>query len=105
MTAFAAAINVLFADANLGADASYDPVAGSAFPVRVVKNARRAEQSFSPYATAAVATAYQFDVRVSDVAQPAAGDTLTVGGAAFVVRSFELDGEKLVWQLNVDEAG
>ena len=43
MSAFAAAVDALFADPNLARDATYEPADGDPFPVRVI--ARRADAS------------------------------------------------------------
>lgn len=46
-----------------------------------------------------------FDVRVSEVEEPEAGDTLTVDGATFVVQGEPVrDRERLVWTLDVRPA-
>ena len=77
-TAFAAAIDVLFADPNLAIDAVYR--AGGAdpgVPVRVIL--RRPDRIGEFGETRIVAETVVIDVRVSDVAAPAEGDTIEAG--------------------------
>lgn len=102
MTAFAAAIDTLFSDPNLGADATYTPVGGSALSVRAVTETRRLDQQFEPFRTGAIVTAYSAEVRASEVAQPQKGDTLQVNSRTFKVMSFEPDADKLSWRLDLD---
>ena len=104
MTAFAAAIDLLFADPNLGIDAVYR--AGGAdpgFPVRVIL--RRPDRISEFGETRIVAGTVVIDVRVSDVAAPPEGDTIEVDGAVYVFQGEPIrDVERLVWTIEARPA-
>jgi hypothetical protein len=97
MTVFAAAIDALFADPNLGLDAVYR--AGGADPavtVRVIL--RRPDRTAEFGETRIVAETLLIDLRFSDVVAPADGDAFDIGGETFVVQGEPIrDGERLVW--------
>lgn len=97
MTAFNAAIDVLFADANLAVDAVY--CAGGAdpgLPVRVI--VRRPDRVGEFGETRIVAETLLIDVRVSEVAAPQAGDIVDVDGSFYVIQGEpSRDAERLVW--------
>jgi len=99
MTAFTAAFSTLFADPNLGRDAVYrvggaDPDT----PIRIIMRRPDAIGTFGE--TRIVAETVVIDVRVSEVAAPAEGDTFTIGGETFVVQGEPVrDAERLVWIL------
>jgi hypothetical protein len=96
MPAFAAAIDVLFADANIATDAVYTPNGDDPINVRVV--ARRPDEIVGFGDTRIHAATAVFDVRVSEVAAPAEGDTLAIGGETYLVQGEPvLDRERLVW--------
>jgi hypothetical protein len=99
-TAFAAAVDALFADPNLARTASYEPADGDPFLVRVI--ARRAD-AITEFGEARLwSETTRFDVRVGMVASPRPGDRLVVDGEAFVVQGEPVrDRERLVWTLNV----
>ena len=99
MTVFAAAIDVLFADLNLGIDAVYR--AGGAdpgMPVRVIL--RRPDRISEFGQTRIVAKTLLIDVRVSEVADPAEGDTVEVDGTVYVIQGEPTrDAELQVWTI------
>lgn len=99
MTAFAAAIDALFADPNLALDGVYRPGgADPRVPVRIV--VRRPDRVSEFGETRIVAETTVFDVRVSDIAAPADGDTFEVDGTVYVVQGTPIrDAERLVWTL------
>jgi hypothetical protein len=71
MTAFAAAVDALFADPNLGSAATYEPADGDPFPVRVI--ARRAD-AITDFGEARLwSETTRFDVRVAEGGEPASG--------------------------------
>lgn len=115
MSAFQLGVDAIFADPNMAADALYTPPASAAVACRVI---RRKPDMTAPLGTpgfqlgaAAQDVAWIFDVRKSEVAQPARGGTITyplVDGAAtaaskvYTVRAEPtLDDEGLVWTLPV----
>ena len=99
MTAFTAAIDVLFADPNLGTDAAWR--AGGAdpgMPVRVI--VRQPDRIGNFGETRIVAATLVIDVRVSEVAAPAEGDTIERNGTVYIIQGEPLrDGERLVWTI------
>ena len=104
MTAFAAAIDVLFADLNLGIDAVYR--AGGAdpgMPVRVIL--RRPDRISEFGETRIVAGTVVVDVRVSEVATPAESDTIEADGIVYVIQGEPIrDAERLVWTVETRPA-
>lgn len=101
MTAFAAAMDAIFADPNMAADAVYR-VQGLPpdVPCRVI---RKAPDDLTDFGAARIRSeTTQVDVRVSEVPTPAKGDRLTIGAEVFVVQGDPLqDRERLVWTLNL----
>ena len=100
MTAFAGLVDRLFADPNLGRDATYEPADGEPVPVRVV--ARRADAVTEFGGARLWSETTRLDVRVAEVADPRPGDRIVVDGEAFVVQGEPVrDRERLVWTLEV----
>lgn len=99
MSVFAAAVDALFTDPNLGRDATYQPADGDPLPVRVI--ARRAD-AITGFGDARLwSETTRFDLRVREVANPRPGDRLILDGEAFVVQGEPVrDGERLVWTLD-----
>ena len=103
MTAFAAAVDALFADPNLGKAAVYEPADGDPFPVRVI--ARRAD-AITEFGEARLwSETTRFDVRASEVATPRPGDRMVIDGATYIVQGKPVrDRERLVWTLDARPA-
>jgi hypothetical protein len=100
MSAFAAAIDALFTDANLGRDATYLPADGDPFPVRVI--ARRADAIASFGEARLWSETTRLEVRVAELPTPRPGDRLVLGAETLVVQGEPLrDTERLVWTLDV----
>ena len=99
MTAFAAAVDALFADANLGRDATYQPADGDPFRVRVV--ARRAD-TITEFGEARLwSETTRFDLRVAEIADPRPGDRIVIDGTVHIVQGEPVrDRERLVWTLD-----
>ncbi len=104
-TAFAAAaIDALFADPNLANDATYraggvDP----GIPVRVIL--RRPDRVGEFGKTRIVTETLLIDIRVSEVATPAHGDTIELDGTVYVIQGEPIrDGERLVWTIEARPA-
>ena len=99
MTAFAAAVDALFADPNLAREATYEPADGDPFPVRVI--ARRAD-AVTEFGEARLwSETTRFDLRVAEVAAPRPEDRIVIDGEAFVVQGEPVrDRERLVWTLD-----
>ena len=103
MTAFAAAVDALFADPNLGRAAVYEPADGDPFPVRVI--ARRAD-AIAEFGEARLwSETTRFDLRVAELAAPRSGDRIVIDGTTYVVQGEPVrDRERLVWTLDVRPA-
>ena len=98
MTAFADALDDLFADPNMAVTASYQ---GS--PVRALVRRPDRDIEFSDI-TVQTSTAV-FDVRRREVPAPVAGDVIVHDGDSFVVQGEpRLDAERLVWTIDVRPA-
>ena len=84
-----------------GEPATYTPDGGSPSSVTVIPNrADNDEVAFGETRRHAVSA--QFDVRVSEVATPVAGDTLLFDGTTYVVQGEPVrkDSRRLIWTLN-----
>ena len=103
MTAFAAAIDDLFADPNIGRDAVYTPEGGVPVLVRVV--ARRAD-AITDFGDARLwSETTRLDLRLAEVPQPRPGDRIEIDGAAFLIQGEPVrDRERLVWTLDLRPA-
>jgi hypothetical protein len=100
MTVFTAAIDDLFADPNLAADAVFLPEGEEPIPVRVI--ARRPDRVLEFGDARLHAETAVFEVRVSEVPNPRPGDRLDVGGEMFVIQGEPIrDSARLVWTLDV----
>lgn len=103
MGAFAAAIEMLFADPNVGRDAVYIADGGTPVLVRVV--ARRAD-AISDFGDARLwSETARIDLRVAEVPAPRPGDRIEIDGEAFLVQGEPLrDPDRLVWTLDLRPA-
>ncbi|MBM3548917.1 MAG: hypothetical protein FJX54_18395 [Alphaproteobacteria bacterium] len=104
MTVFADAFDDLFADSNVARDAVWRPGGtGDGIPVRAIARRPDREVEFGDIAVH-TATAV-FEVRVSEMPNPAEGDTVIFGGETFVVQGEPTrDAERLVWTLDTRPA-
>lgn len=87
---------------TFGQAASYTPSGGSAADVTVI--VKTPEGDLSGFSLGARRVGRVADVRASEVASPAEGDLLTIGGESFTVRGATPDAERLVWSLDLDPA-
>ena len=103
MNAVAIALDALFADSNIGAEAIYTAGGGNPVLVRVV--ARRGD-SVTGFGEAKLWSETQhFDLRVSEVPAPRPGDRLEIGGDAFLIQGEPVrDRERLVWTVDLRPA-
>ena len=97
MTAFAAAIDDLFADPNIARDAIWRAGgAGAGISVKVVT--RRPDQVIGFGDSRAVLPTMLIDVRRSEVSDPATGDTVEIESEMFdVIATPTIDSLRLVW--------
>lgn len=98
MTAFSAACDAIFADANMAADAAWqDCTGGAATPCRII--IARPDELTSGFGSRISSETFRFDVRVSEWPAPKAQDTLTLGDETFVLQGEpRRDRMRLVWQ-------
>jgi hypothetical protein len=99
MTAFAAAIDILFADPNLGVGAIYR--VGGADPGTMIRAIIRRPDRIGTFGETRIATETTiFDIRTSDINAPAEGDTIEMNGTIYVIQGEPIrDAERLVWTI------
>ena len=108
MTAFADAMDDLFADPNLAVTVLYQgrpvragaqSIDGGVVAVRAL--VRRPDRDVQFGDIAIHATTSVFEIRVSEVAEPAEGDTIILGDESFIVQGTpDRDAERLVWSID-----
>ena len=100
MNAFATAINVIFADANMAVAALW--FAGGTGPGVAVRVIRKSPDEITPFGAARIMSETTvLDARVADMPTPAAGDIIRIGLEDFIVQGDpKLDRERLIWTLN-----
>ena len=103
MTAFAAIIDALFADPNIGREAVYIADGGAPVLVRV---ASRQADTITDFGDARLwSETTRIDLRVADVANPRPGDRLEIDGDAFLIQGEPVrDRERLVWTVDLRPA-
>ena len=103
MTAFSAALEVLFADPNIGVEAIYTTEGGVPVLVRAV--ARRAD-AVTEFGDARLwSETTRIDLRVAEVPNPRPGDRIEIDGDAFLIQGEpERDRERLVWSVDLRPA-
>lgn len=102
--AFAAAMDDLFADPNVAADAVYLPSSGGAgSDVRVILKRQDEIASFGE--AKIVSGTLTLLVRVSDIQNPEEDDTFLISGKSYVVQGESVaDALRLVWTINTRPA-
>ncbi|MCC5976367.1 MAG: hypothetical protein JJT81_20295 [Rubellimicrobium sp.] len=100
MTAFAPAIDMLFADGTIGRDAIYIAKGGAPQLIRVVT--RRADE-VTGFGTARLwSETTRIDLRVAEVPAPRPGDRIEIDGEAFLIQGEPIrDRERLVWTVDL----
>jgi hypothetical protein len=95
-SAFAAAIDLLFTDPNIGQDAVFTPAGGAPLSVRIV--AQRADD-VTPFAEARLwSETTRVDLRIAEVPNPRPGDRIEIDSEAFFIQGEPVrDRERLVW--------
>ena len=103
MTAFAVALNALFADGNIARDAVYTADGGTPVLVRVVS--RRADE-VTDFGEARIwSETTRLDLRVAEVPNPRPGDRIEIDGEGFLIQGEPVrDRERLVWTLDLRPA-
>ena len=103
MTAFAAIVDALFTDPNIGREAVYIADAGAPVLVRVVARQADAITDFGDARLWSETT--RIDLRLADVANPRPGDRLEIDGDAFLIQGEPARGrERLVWTVDLRPA-
>lgn len=97
MTAFSVAIDRIFADPNMAADAVWTPRGGgAAVTCRVIRKAPDEVIDFGQAQIHSETT--MVDVRVSEISAPASQDSVKIGGEFYRVQGTpKRDRERLVW--------
>ena len=103
MSAFAAAVDALFGDPNIGRDAVYIADGGATVLVRLI--ARRADD-VSDFGDARLwSETTRIDLRVVEVQDPRPGDRIEIDGDAFLIQGDPVrDRERLVWTVDLRPA-
>ncbi len=100
MTAFAAAMDAIFADINMAVDATWYPAGGAPQPVRVIRKAPDEVTSFG--AAQILSETTLVDVRVSEMATPKPGDGIAIGADNFAIQGEpKRDRDRLIWTLEL----
>lgn len=103
MTAFAAIVDALFADPNIGREAVYTSDGGAPTLVRVVARQADVKTDFGDARLWSETT--RIDLRLADVANPRPGDRLEIDGDAFLIQGEPVrDRERLVWTVDLRPA-
>lgn len=101
MTAFAAAIDTLFADPNISREAIWRAGGvGAGISVRIVW---RAPDTVTNFGSGRFLSAARFlDVRLAEIPALESGDPFEIDGDLYIVQGDPLrDGERLIWQAEV----
>ena len=103
MTAFAAIVDALFSDPNIGREAVYIADGGAPVLVRVVS---RQADSITDFGDARLwSETTRIDLRVAEVAKPCPGDRVEIDGDAFLIQGEPVrDRERLVWTVELRQA-
>ena len=100
MNAFAAAIDAIFQDQNMAAEATWTPQGGVPLPVRVIRKAPDELTSFG--AARILSDTTIIDVRVSEMPSVKSGDTIIIGADTFTIQGEpKRDRERLIWTLEL----
>jgi hypothetical protein len=103
MTAFAAALDALFADAHLARDVIYTAEGGAPVLVRAIL---RRPDDVTGFGEARIwSETTRLDLRLAEVATPRPGDRIEIDGEAFLIQGEPVrDRERLVWTVDLRPA-
>lgn len=100
--AFSAMFDALFADPNMAQDAIYTPSGGDPVSVRVLL--RQPDVAADPFGSSTLSASTLVEARVSDIPDPASGDTITVAGTAYTIQGApRRDETRSVWSMEARE--
>lgn len=104
MNAFATAMNIIFADANMAVDAIW--FAGGTGPGVAVRVIRKSPDEITPFGAARILSeTTMLEACVADLPTPAPGDLIRIGAEDFLLQGEpKLDRERLIWTLNMRTA-
>ena len=103
MSIFAAVIDNLFADPNIGREATYVADGGAPRLVRVVM--RRADAVTGFGEASLWSETARIDLRVAELPDPRPGDRIEIDGEAFLIQGEPTrDRERLVWTVDLRPA-
>ena len=103
MTVFAAAIEMLFADLNIGVEAIYTSDGGAPVVVRAV--VRRPDEVTNFGDARLWSETTRIDLRVAEVPAPRPGDRIEIDADAFLIQGEPVrDRERLVWTVDLRPA-
>ena len=103
MTAFAAALDALFADAQIARDVVYTAEGGAPSLVRAIL---RRPDDVSTFGEARLwSETTRLDLRVAEVPAPRPGDRVEIEGEAYLVQGEPVrDRERLIWTVDLRPA-
>jgi hypothetical protein len=103
MSAFAVAVDLLFADPNIGRDAAYTPDGGAVVSIRII--ARRADEITGFGEAQLWSETTRVDLRLAEVPNPRPGDRIEIDGDTFIIQGEPVrDRERLVWTVDLRPA-
>lgn len=103
MSVFSSAVDMLFADQNIGREAVYTSEGGAPMLVRVVSRQADAITDFGDGRLWSETT--RIDLRVAEVPAPRPGDRFEMDGEAFLIQGEPVrDRERLVWTVDLRPA-
>ena len=104
MNAFATAMNVIFADANMAVDALW--FSGGTGPGVSIRFIRKSPDEITSFGAGRILSETTLlEARVADLPTPAAGDLIRIGLEDFLLQGEpKLDRERLIWTLNMRQA-
>ncbi len=103
MNAFAVAVEMLFADPNIGVEAIYTSDGGAPVLVRVVALRADAVTEFGDARLWSETT--RIDLRVAEVPNPRPGDRIEIDSDTFLIQGEPVrDRERLVWTVQLRPA-
>ena len=103
MTAFAGALDLLFADPNLAHEAWYRDSEGQFTRIHIIM--RRSDDVTTFGAARLVSEKFRFDVRVSELPTPRPDEQILFGEETFLIQGEPLrDRERLIWTIEATPA-
>jgi hypothetical protein len=103
MSAFATALNLLFADPNLAYEAWHRDCEGRFTRIRIIP--KRADTMSEFGLARLVSDSFQFDVRVCDLPYPKADEQILWGEDTYLIQGEPVrDRERLIWTVTATPA-